>query len=202
MVFGEMAFGSTQFREDDVRVIDIFRENGVPLNNDSWKWPSAIRQFGKITFGWKTIRGKCHSALWSFGNSTIRLCDDLVKLLSLMFFFPARQRFGHMFFLAKQRFGKIMFRDNDVAWSVAAYLIFYPSERESWPIVRFCSLWGYEIAKKRSLVLRKQTNVTSCWKRDKVNIWYVVRLVALSATVGDYSREAIARAYDSTRPKE
>ena len=60
-------------------------ENDVRLNNDS---------------------EKCRSTLWSFANSTIRLCDDSVKWLSAIFF------------SAKQRFGKIAFRQNDdsVKW--------------------------------------------------------------------------------------
>ena len=84
-MFGQMTFGSIQFRENDVRA-----------NNTSWKWRSAERWFMKMTFGYTTIRENnvrlnndaetCRSALWSLGNSTIRLCDDLIELRSVTFF--------------------------------------------------------------------------------------------------------------------
>ena len=66
----------------------IFRENDVRVNDDSWNWRSVIRRFGKTSFSW----------------TSIRLCNNSVKLRSVMFFFSARQRFG-----------KMTFRENDVA---------------------------------------------------------------------------------------
>ena len=55
----------------------IFRENDVLLNVDSWKWHSAIQRFGKVTFGWTTIRKNVirHykvSVIPQFGYVTIR----------------------------------------------------------------------------------------------------------------------------------
>ena len=103
-----MAFGSVQFRENDVRA-----------NNISGKWRSSERRFVKMTFGYTAIpennvrlnndSEKYHSALWSSGNSTIRLADDSVKLRSVIFFFLRDNN------LVKWRFGKIAIRWNDVS---------------------------------------------------------------------------------------
>ena len=71
------------------------------------KWRSAPYDSGKMTFAQMIFRQndvllnddseKCRSALRSFGNSTIRLCEHSVQLSSVMFF-SARQRFGGMTF--------------------------------------------------------------------------------------------------------
>ena len=134
----------------------IFRKNDVRANDFSRKWHSAERRFVKITFGYTTIREnnvrlnndseKCRSAIWSFGNSTIRLCDDSVKLRSV-FFFPARKQFSNMTFRetsirlevsAKQQFGEMTFRENDLA-PKNRY-----DEESNWRNVGNCKVWMNE----------------------------------------------------------
>ena len=107
LVFGEMTFCFIQFRQNDVRANDVTE-----------KRRSAERRYVKMTFGWTTIQKndvrpnsdseKCRSALWSFANSTIRPCDDSVKWLSAIFFWPNNNS-------TKFNFGQTTIRWNDVS---------------------------------------------------------------------------------------
>ena len=119
---------------------DLFsvRWYDVLLYKISSKWRSGKWCFGKTTFGWTTIRKndvrlnndseKCHSALWSFANSTIRSCDDsVIRRFGQMtfgnFFFGkttiwqdciSARRLAEMQFW-RRRIDRRTFRENDVA---------------------------------------------------------------------------------------
>ena len=53
--FSARRFGKMTFQHNNDSVKWHFGKIDVPTNDISWKWRSAIRLFGKITFGWTTI---------------------------------------------------------------------------------------------------------------------------------------------------
>ena len=80
----------------------------------SAKWRSAIRRFGKITFGWTMIR---KNVVWHYEVSVIRRFGYLTTRWNYMFgdFFLARHRFDEMTFWENSDSVKWRFRRMIVA---------------------------------------------------------------------------------------